>query len=168
MRTHRIALALGLVIAALPAHAAKLGDPAPKLQIAAWLKGKPVELSEGKGKKVYVIEFWATWCPPCRSSIPHLTELQKRYAKQGVTFIGITTEQKEQAAPFVKNMGDKMGYTVAADDNWKTAKAYMSAFNVNTIPHAFVVDKKGKIIWHGYPVGRAMEKAIKRAVAGKK
>lgn len=159
------ALALGLTLGALPAGAAKLGDPAPKLKVASWVKGKPVKLAEGKGKKVYVIEFWATWCPPCRTSIPHLTKLQKEYAEKGVVFIGISTEEKDQVEPFVKRMGKKMDYRVAVDDNWATAKKYMGGFKVNSIPHAFVVDKNGKIIWHGHPAGRELEKTIKQALA---
>ena len=61
--------------------AADLGDEAKPLQISKWVKGKKVNLAKGKGKKVYVVEFWATWCPPCRTTIPHLTELQKKYKK---------------------------------------------------------------------------------------
>ena len=55
---------------------ASLGDPAAPLTIKDWVKGKPANVRDGKA--VYVVEFWATWCGPCRVSIPHLTELQKR------------------------------------------------------------------------------------------
>jgi thiol-disulfide isomerase/thioredoxin len=59
----------------------------PPLKVAKWIKGKPVQRFEPG--KVYVVEFWATWCGPCRRSIPHLTELAKKF-KGKVTFIGVS------------------------------------------------------------------------------
>jgi len=66
---------------------------AAALKISDWVKGKPVDLAAGKGKQVYVIEFWATWCGPCRTSIPHLTELQKKFKDKGVTFVGVSDKR---------------------------------------------------------------------------
>src|SRR5438132_6593800 len=90
-----------------------IGDPAPKLGVKEFVKGEPVSSLE-KGK-TYVVEFWATWCPPCLTSIPHLTELQKKHKR--VTFIGVSVYEHDQAEvkPFVEKMGDKMGYGVALD-----------------------------------------------------
>ena len=68
-----------------------LGDPAPKLEVKSFVKGEPV--SEFEPGKNYVVEFWATWCPPCRTSIPHLTELQKNHPL--VTFISVYGEKPE-------------------------------------------------------------------------
>jgi thiol-disulfide isomerase/thioredoxin len=56
----------------------KIGDPAARLKGLQWVKGGPVKLQKGN---IYVVEFWATWCPPCRVSIPHLTKLQKKIQK---------------------------------------------------------------------------------------
>ena len=75
------------------ARAADLGDPAAELKIAKWVKGEPVTIS-ADAKNIYVVEFWATWCPPCRTSIPHLTEMQKRFKEKNVTIIGITDEKQ--------------------------------------------------------------------------
>lgn len=133
-------------------QAAALGDMAPPLEIAEWVKGDAVDLAEAKGKKVVVVEFWATWCGPCRTSIPHLTELQRKFRERGVMFVGVSDENSATVRPFVDNMGDKMEYTVALDRDRKTFEAYMAAFGVNGIPHAFVVDREGRIAWHGHPM----------------
>ena len=68
-RLNRLWAGFLLLVLAVPAWAIKLGDPAPPIQIAQWIKGEPVDLAAGKGKNVYVLEFWATWCQPCRESI---------------------------------------------------------------------------------------------------
>lgn len=130
----------------------EMGDPAPDLKVATWVKGGPVELAEGKGKTIYVVEFWATWCPPCRESIPHLTELQKKFKDKGVVFVGVSSEDVDTVREFVKKMGSKMEYAVAVDDKGETTKRYLEAWGIEGIPHAFVVDKEGRIAWQGHPM----------------
>jgi len=146
----------------------KVGDPAPPLVAGKWVKGEPVTKFEPG--KMYVVEFWATWCGPCRVSIPHLTELQHKY-KDEVTFIGMSVWENNQAdvEPFVKEMGDKMDYRVAMDDvseggRGKMAETWMAAAEQRGIPAAFLVDKSGKIAWIGHPM--ALEAVLKKAVAG--
>lgn len=148
------------------ARAAELGDAAAPLKIDEWVKGKPVTIADGKGKTIYVVEFWATWCPPCRTSIPHLTELQKKFKDKGVVFIGVTDEKSDKVKPFVEKQGDKMDYIVAIDKEGGTSEGYMQAYGINGIPHAFVVDKEGKVAWHGHPMAD-LEKTLEDMVAGK-
>lgn len=148
------------------AWAAKLGDPAKPLAIAEWVKHGPVDLEKGKGKNIFVIEFWATWCPPCRKSIPHLSELQGKYKDKGVVVVGITSEEADTVKPFVEKQGANMEYAVAIDDQGKTGEAYMAAFKQDGIPHAFVVDKKGIIVWHGHPMGNELVKVLDKLIAG--
>jgi len=70
-----------------------------------------------------VLEFWATWCPPCRASIPHLTELAHKYKSAGVEFVGITNEPNEtMIKQFVTRMGAQMDYTVAIDSVGKVTE----------------------------------------------
>jgi thiol-disulfide isomerase/thioredoxin len=160
------ALALGAVVltATRPALAeTKIGDTAPKLSIDAFVKGK--EVKEFEKGKTYVVEFWATWCGPCRTSIPHLTELQKKF-KDKVVLIGVSDEDAATVKPFVEKMGDKMDYVVAIDKNEGTSAAYMKAFGVGGIPHAFVVNPEGKLVWHGHPMD-GLDKVLDKVVAGK-
>ncbi len=159
------AVSLAAILALTPlAPAAELGDAAKPLRISEWVKGKPVDLAGTKGKQIVVVEFWATWCPPCRASIPHLTEMQKKF--KDVVFVGISDEDASTVKKFVAKMGDKMDYTVAVDDDRKTSAAYMEAFGIDGIPHAFIVDKAGRIVWHGHPMDN-LEKSLEEVVGGK-
>ena len=143
-----------------------LGVTAPPLQIAEWVRGTPVDLAADAGEHIYVVEFWATWCGPCRVAIPHLTEMQKKYKDHGVVFVGVTDEQQDadNVRAFVRTMGEKMDYTVAIDDKRATSDAYMKAYNQRGIPHAFLIDRRGRIVWHDHP--RMIEKAIDELVRG--
>lgn len=156
---------LALALLAPSAHAAEIGDPAAPLAIAEWVKGSPITLAEAKGKKILVVEFWATWCPPCRTSIPHLTELQKKYRDKDVVFIGVTDESAAVVKPFVKKMGDQMDYAVAIDKDRQTSAGYMQAYKQGGIPHAFIVDKAGRVVWQGHPMA-ALDKALDEVIAG--
>ena len=132
------------------AMASKIGNPAVALTGLEWVKGRPAVTFEPGS--IYVVEFWATWCPPCRTSIPHLTKIQRKYRSKKVTVIGISSETMDKVKPYVNKMGAKMNYTVAIDKEGKVNKGYMRAFNQNGIPHAFIVDGKGQIAWHGHPM----------------
>ena len=163
MKTYALSL-VTLVALLLPrpvAHSAAIGDPAAPLEIANWVKGEPVDLAEVKGKKIVVVEFWATWCGPCRTSIPHLTELQQKFADRGVVFIGVTDEDVSKVQPFLDQMGAKMDYTVAIDNNRQTSAGYMKAYGQNGIPTAFIVDREGKVAWVGHPMGD-LEKQLEK------
>lgn len=165
-RSALLPLALALFVLALPAaRATDLGDPAPALKIAHWIKGEPVDMAQQQGKGPAVIEFWATWCGPCRQTIPHLTAMQKQYRDKGVVFIGVSRETPEVVRPFVEKMGATMDYVVAVDEQGATSDAYMNAFNVHGIPHAFLIGTKGEILWHGHPMA-GLDKAIDQVLAG--
>jgi thiol-disulfide isomerase/thioredoxin len=156
----RIALAAAsIAVAVLPAEAQKkgklvAGSPAPALTIEKWVKGSPVPaLAKGK---VYVIEFWATWCGPCIVSMPHLSALQKEYADEGVTVIGVTSADTrgntlERVEKMVTDKGDGMAYTVAWDVERTTYDAFMSAANQSGIPCSFLIDREGRVAWIGHP-----------------
>ena len=153
----------------------KVGDAAPKIEVVKWVKGTPVDKLDPN--KIYVVEFWATWCGPCIRNIPHLTELQKEY-KGKVQFIGVSIwEDQDSEAPqekgtkflttvedFVKDMGDKMDYTVAfGGDRGTMSETWMKPAGLRGIPAAFIV-KDGKIAWIGHPA--RMDEDLAAVVAG--
>jgi thiol-disulfide isomerase/thioredoxin len=157
-----------------------IGDAAPALSVEKWVKGDAITGFE-KGK-VYIVEFWATWCGPCKASMPHLTELQKEYKSKGLTIIGMASpawdrpsknenaDEKvktplELVEAMVKEKGDTMGYTVAWDKEGATNAAYMKASKQRGIPTSFVVDQKGNIAWIGHPM--QLDFVIDDVLAGK-
>jgi thiol-disulfide isomerase/thioredoxin len=149
----RFPIAVFALALALPGAAQDLypGAKAPEIHIGSWLKaGLPNGLEPGKA---YVIEFWATWCGPCRDVFPHLTELAKKYKGQ-VEFVGISSYEKgkpvQEIAKFVEEMGETMGYNVAVDKDDATAKAWMTPAKQRGIPCSFLVSD-GVIQWIGHP-----------------
>ena len=163
--TFSILFGAALTCALSPSHAANIGSQAPKLQIEHWIKGNPVDLAKADEKKIHVIEFWATWCGPCRDSIPHLTELQGKYKSKGVTVIGITDEPKATVERFVRRQDKKMDYTVAIEKGDTMSQAYMRAYGQTGIPATFVVDQKDRIVWVGHPKN-GLDDVIDRLVNG--
>ena len=140
--------------------AISIGSKAPEILVATWIQGDPVRAFEAG--QIYVLEFWATWCGPCRSAIPHLSKLAKAHAGK-VTVIGVNVFEREtQGTPkgieaiekFVRSMGDSMSYAVCVDgtDNYM-AQAWMHASGRQGIPASFVVDGNGVIAWIGHPLG---------------
>lgn len=138
-------------LAEAPAPAPSLvGKPAPEISAQYWLNSPGVTLKESQGK-IVVVEFWATWCPPCRASIPHLIEMYKKFSPQGVVFAGLTNEPKEKVEPFAKELS--MVYPVGGGSN--TGREY----GVRGIPHAFIVDPAGTVVWEGHPMA-GLDKAL--------
>ncbi len=131
-----------------------VGDKAPAITIEKWVKGEPITGYE-KGR-VYVVEFWATWCGPCIASMPHLTQLQKEYKGQ-IQIIGVTTKDPnnslEQVEKMVAEKGDEgMGYAVACDEGTKTKEALFKAAGQTGIPCSFVIDGTGTVAYIGHPM----------------
>ncbi|MEF3245614.1 MAG: TlpA family protein disulfide reductase [Caldisericaceae bacterium] len=102
--------------------------------------GKVVKLSDLKGK-VVLIDFWATWCGPCRMTIPHVEAIYEKYKGKGVEVLGVNLDQGniEKVQQFIKDYG--MKYLIIADPNSKVGSLY----GVNSIPRFFIVDKNGRI-----------------------
>lgn len=146
-----------------------IGSKAPELQIAKYVKGDSVQqFEEGK---VYVVEFWATWCGPCIAAFPHLSELQAEH-KDNVQFIGVNVwegvedqaERIQKVEGFVKDQGDRMSYTVAVENGSAMADTWMKPAGQNGIPAAFIVDGTGTIAWVGHPMN--MDESLESVIEG--
>ena len=151
--------------AAKPAAAVKdeRNPLAPDFSLANVNDGKTFHLADQKGK-VVLIDFWATWCGPCRMAIPHLIELQKQYKGKGFQVVGVSLDQQGPAVvkPFYQQW--KMNYIVVVDDKGEVARDYGG---IRSIPTAVLVGKDGHIItgFVGYRPKEEYEKAIKSALA---
>jgi thiol-disulfide isomerase/thioredoxin len=143
-----------------PAKTLSIGDKAPAIDIEHWVKGDKVEKFEDG--KVYVVEFWATWCPPCRESIPHISELQTELKDYGVTFIGISDEKLSDVTSFLEKPRAKgsdetwnqvVAYRLTTDPDKSAHGDYMKASGQGGIPTAFIVGKDQHVEWIGHPMG---------------
>ena len=124
--------------------------PLPDLTGLTFVEGRPV-LS---GRPV-LLEFWATWCPPCRDSIPHLNAIHEKFGRRGLVVLGVTQEDRATVAAFRRQV--PMRYSIGLDPEAKAARA----LGVRGIPHAFLADRTGRIIWDGHP-GRLTDEQVER------
>ena len=123
-----------------------VGKEAPEISAENWLYGNGLKLADSKDK-IVVVEFWATWCPPCRESIKHLKKMNAEYKTKNVVFVSLTNEDKATVEKFNHKAKpeSKMDWLVGTGSN--TANQY----GVRGIPQAFIV-QNGIITWSGHPM----------------
>jgi thiol-disulfide isomerase/thioredoxin len=172
-------LAIGLSARAIPPTSTptlKIGDRAPVLESISWLQGSPV--TKYAPHRVYVVEFWATWCPPCIKAIPHLSAIQKKHADT-LTVIGVNADgilggkaDVEAVHDFMNKHGKEMEYTVAMDDPVKKtmSETFVTASGSLGAPTAAIIDQRGQLVWIGYPdvpKGYTFDQALEDTLNGK-
>ncbi len=101
------------------------------------LEGQEYTLSKLKGN-VVILDFWATWCPPCRREIPHLVEIYEKYKEKNLIVIGVSTEEKATLENFQKQ--NQITYPVLLGTN-----EIFQKFGVKSIPHTIFIDRKGNV-----------------------
>jgi len=123
----------------------KVGDT-PELSLVT-MRGDNLS-SESLSGKIVILEFWATWCPPCVKMVPHLKELHENYEEKGVQLISVSIDDKAGTAQrFINN--HKMAWTQVHDGS--QTKSYSKMFGVRGIPHAFIISPDGEVLWNGHP-----------------
>ncbi len=125
------------------------------------LGGKPLTLRALRGH-VVLLDYWATWCGPCRMATPTMQALNHWYARKGLRVVGMSVDQADslaQVKPFVKAMG--MTYTITASPQ-ANGRA-QSAYNAHAIPAQYLIDKKGIVRWsqEGFSPGEGPQLAAK-------
>lgn len=140
----------------------ELGGDAPALTGLEWIKGEPVTIKQGH---VYLVEFWKVDDPYCTMNIPYLTKVQAAY-KDKITIVGIAIGDLpiEKVKEFVDEQGEAMEYAVAYDAAGQAKKVYTEAYNQKGLPHVFIIDQKGDIVWVGDPM--QMEEVLQQIVDG--
>jgi len=128
------------------------------------IEGKPVKLSDYKGK-VVILDFWATWCPPCVKEIPHFNELSKKYSAKGLVVLGVSVDQGGLAAVQKFKKKTPVDYRIALGDEkyYGIYQNYLPQDERGGIPFTFIVDREGFIRAHyvGYRDIGVFEAALK-------
>ena len=119
------------------------------LNVLNFIQGEQFQIEKDH---YYVIEFWATWCPPCVKSIPHLNKLYNNY-KDVVNFVGITDDSVDKIIKFINARKDTMTYPVALDVD----HVLHDDLNIMGIPALFIINGEGKTIWTGHPADPQVE-----------
>jgi thiol-disulfide isomerase/thioredoxin len=134
-----------------------LGRPMPKLTVKDWLSKQQLEPQDLQDR-VYVVEFWATWCHPCIVSMPLTNQLARKYRQNEVLFISISVDfDQRQPKTFIdRNNFDNLFIAMDGGMNEK--------LGVTWIPMAYIVGTDGKILWQGIPSSEAFEYALEKIV----
>ncbi|RWA83658.1 TlpA disulfide reductase family protein [Mesorhizobium sp.] len=136
----------------------QMGSPTPSIKVEAWLRGDP--LTTFQLGKVYIVEFWATWCESCLAAMHHLVQLQEKYKDNGLEVVGVAASEDAPTAVEARTKLDawltekcsNLNYRIAFDQTGEMNKLWMEPSLSVGIPTSFVVDRDGHIAFIGDPM----------------
>ncbi|MDE3759818.1 TlpA family protein disulfide reductase [Sinorhizobium meliloti] len=135
----------------------RMESSAPALKVQDWVRGQP--LANLQTGKVYIVDFWATWCGPCVSAMPHLMQLQKKYKDSGVEVVGVAADEQAATADEVQAHLDAwltekfpdVNFRIGLDCTGEMKKLWLEASLSFGIPSSFVVDRDSHVAFIGHP-----------------
>jgi peroxiredoxin len=165
---YSLILAMVIAMVVLAPHrlyaAPRAGQPAPNFKVVT-TAGQPVSLENYRGH-VLVLDFFATWCHPCRESIPHLNEMNRKYGKQGLQLLGMSADEDGERLVKTFAAEQRISYPIAL-----AGESTLVDYSVRSVPVMFIIDKKGRVaeVFRGFTgeVGRSTEQLIKKLLAEK-
>ena len=168
LRSHRVLFCIlfatmALLSSGVTSPAGQTRKAAPDWQLKD-VNGNPLKFSDFRGK-VVVLDFWATWCPPCRAEIPGLVAIHKKYADQGLSVIGVSVDQQGPAVvkPFMQRFS--INYPVVMGNE----KVLSDYGGISAIPTTFVIDREGNVVasHEGYTDQATFESEIRPLLEAK-
>jgi peroxiredoxin len=161
-----IASAVAIVVfplAQTDSFAIQLGDPAPPIKVSEWIKNGPVAIAPGTN--IYVVDFWSSESPTCTYTVPYVNNMQKQFRNRGVVFVGISADPVAKARKFLSSLESPVEYAMASDKGSESSHAYLTAVEASDLPHAFVINREGKVVWHGNATV-ALEQVLNEVLGG--
>lgn len=144
--------------------APRTGQRAPDFKVIS-TSGQSISQENYRGH-VLILDFFATWCQPCRQSIPHLADMNRKYGKQGLHVLGLSMDEDGEQVIRTFSNELRVNYPLALAGNSTTVD-----FGIRSVPVMYVIDKKGNIaeVYRGYSdeIARSMEQLVKRLLAEK-
>lgn len=156
-----------VIVTLLPAQlmaALRVGQTAPNFKVIT-TSGQPVSMDNYRGY-VLAIDFFTTWCPPCKASIPHLVEMNRKYGKQGLQILGQSMDEDGERAVKAFIAEYRINYPVAL-----APEQIQLDYGIVSVPVMYIIDKKGKVaeVYRGFSdeIGHSMENLVKKLLAEK-
>ncbi len=131
-----------------------VGQPAPNFTLKT-IEGEELSLKDFKGK-VVLINFWATWCPPCKEELPFFEKIYKKYKDKGFVILAVNTDP-ENLQNFLEDFGTKFTFPILIGDN-----KILDLYPVRGLPTSFLINREGRIVKVRLGIYRELEEDLKR------